>query len=37
VMYLDNNALIVVTTKKVSGFLQVPDGLVRVQGLKLAN
>ncbi len=37
VMYVYNTALIVMTTKKVSGFRPVPDGIIRVQGLKLAN
>jgi peptide/nickel transport system substrate-binding protein len=37
VMYLYNTALVVVTTKKVSGLRLVPDGLIRLQGLKLAE
>ncbi len=37
VLYLDNTALVVVTTKKVSGLRLVPDGIIRVQGLKIGE
>ena len=37
VMYLDANPWIVVTSAKLSGFRPVPDGIIRVQGMRLAR
>jgi len=37
VMYLDSNSWIVVTASKLSGFRAVPDGIIRVQGMRLAK
>ena len=37
VMYLDANAWIVVTSAKLSGFRAVPDGLIRIQGMRLGQ
>jgi peptide/nickel transport system substrate-binding protein len=37
VMYLDSNSWIVVTSAKLSGFKPVPDGIIRLQGLRLAR
>ncbi len=37
VLYLDSNSWIVVTTAKLTGFKPIPDGLVRLQGLRLAR
>ena len=36
-MYLDSNSWIVVTASKLSGFRAVPDGIIRVQGMRLAK
>ena len=37
VMYLTNPAIIVAMSAKVSGYRQVPDGLIRLRGLKIAK
>ncbi len=37
VLYLDSNSWIVVTTAKLTGFKPIPDGLIRIQGLRLAR
>ena len=37
IMYLDSNSWIVVTSARLSGFKPVPDGIIRLQGLRLAK
>ncbi len=35
IMYLDSNPWIVATSAKLSGFVPVPDGIIRLQGMRL--
>ena len=37
VLYLDNNAWITAKTKKLTGFVPVADGMIRIQGMTLAK
>ena len=37
VIYLDNDSRVTGMSKKISGFREVPDGMVRLQGLSLAK
>eukprot|EP01037_Dinobryon_pediforme_P010900 gene10900-10982_t len=37
VMYLDNNPWITVSSKKLTGFRPVADGMIRIPGMELAN
>jgi peptide/nickel transport system substrate-binding protein len=37
VLYLDNNAWVTVTNKKLAGFRPVADGMIRIQGMVLAK
>ncbi len=37
VLYIDNDARVTGMSKKISGFRQVPDGMIRLQGLSLAK